>query len=371
MQRPVPWHANSGAAWAGSTIKRRVRRIRDIPAFLAARSDASAAQLAALAKMPIMRDEIELDTPNVTDRRVLLTLAHMATEAYYRTPDPIPDAPQWHWSSAFGWDKEGLRGHVFATQNNETVVVALKGTSASFLPGGATGGSDKENDNLLFSCCCARVTDAWSPVCDCFDALHKCDTQCVGRALIDRSLYYPAATELYNNMSYMYPHSQLWITGHSLGGVIGGFMGITFGVPAVTFETPGDRIAAERLHLPLPPPSYSDAEAYALAPVTHVYHTADALATGQCVGANSLCSRTGFAIETKCHTGQSIVYDTVGKLSWGVGVLSHRIVYVMEELLSVDWDVLVRRHGGKEQLPPVPDPARESACQDCSSWSFT
>ena len=57
---------------------------------------------------------------------------------------------------------------------------------------------------------------------------------------------------LYNNISYIYPHSDIWIIGHSLGGALGSLLGATFGVPVVTFESPGDRLASQRLHLPSP-----------------------------------------------------------------------------------------------------------------------
>ena len=50
----------------------------------------------------------------------------------------------------------------------------------------------------------------------------------------------------------MYPNSNIWIVGHSLGGALASLLGITFGAPAVAFESPGDRLAASRLHLPSP-----------------------------------------------------------------------------------------------------------------------
>ena len=50
----------------------------------------------------------------------------------------------------------------------------------------------------------------------------------------------------------MYPDADIWITGHSLGGSLASLLGITFGVPVVTFEPPGERMAAQRLHLPSP-----------------------------------------------------------------------------------------------------------------------
>ena len=53
---------------------------------------------------------------------------------------------------------DGFRGQVFSTEDNSTVVVSIKGTSAGILGGGGpTQKKDKINDNLLFSCCCASV----------------------------------------------------------------------------------------------------------------------------------------------------------------------------------------------------------------------
>jgi len=211
-------------------------------------------------------------------------------------------------------------------------------------------------------------------VCGCYRDHHTCDAVCIGRTLMERARYYPAATDLYNNISYMYPRSQIWLTGHSLGGMMASLLGATFGVPAVAFESPGDRLAAQRLHVPLPPSAQNNTDA--LVPVTHVYHTADALATGQCVGPHSLCARTGFALETKCHIGQSIVYDTGRYLGWSVGVLSHRMTQVLSELLSEDWDKRVLRGRSVPSsvaatLGAVPEAQHETDCVDCAGWTLS
>lgn len=78
----------------------------------------------------------------------------------------------------FGWepDADGFRGQVFATPDNSTVIVSVKGTSAGLLGGGGpTVKKDKLNDNLLFSCCCARVDWTWTTVCGCYRGGWKCD----------------------------------------------------------------------------------------------------------------------------------------------------------------------------------------------------
>lgn len=50
----------------------------------------------------------------------------------------------------------------------------------------------------------------------------------------------------------MYPNAKIWVIGHSLGGGLASLIGATFGAPTVAFEAPGERMAAQRLHLPMP-----------------------------------------------------------------------------------------------------------------------
>jgi lipase ATG15 len=100
-------------------------------------------------------------------------------------------------SLPFGWepDADGFRGHVFATDDNSTVVVSIKGTSAGvFGGGGPTVRKDKINDNLLFSCCCARVDWSWTTVCGCYNGGWKCDHDCVQESLVEDSLFYTIGT---------------------------------------------------------------------------------------------------------------------------------------------------------------------------------
>ena len=84
-------------------------------------------------------------------------------------------------------------------------------------------------------------------------------------------------------------------------------VGITFGAPVVAFEAPGEKLAASRLHLPIPvcPPlcfaalAYLTASQLALDHITHVYHTADPIAMGTCNGVSSSCAIAGYAMETR------------------------------------------------------------------------
>jgi len=137
------------------------------------------------------------------------------------------------------------------------------------------------------------------------------------------------------------------VTGHSLGGGLASLIGVTFGAPVVAYESLGERMAAERLHLPSPPSAHH---------VTHVYHTADPVAMGACTGTYSTCYITGFAVETHCHLGRSIVYDTVTRLKWAVDIRTHPLKVVIEQILSLDWEV-----------PPADI---EEDCVECYAWEF-
>jgi lipase ATG15 len=69
--------------------------------------------------------------PNVADKQTVLNLAAMASDAYALDPGD----PAWHnltggfnRSQSFGWQSYGIRGHIFADQNNSTIVISIKGT---------------------------------------------------------------------------------------------------------------------------------------------------------------------------------------------------------------------------------------------------
>ncbi|TFY64357.1 hypothetical protein EVJ58_g2688 [Rhodofomes roseus] len=202
-------------------------------------------------------DEDEVLGPDVESRETLLELAKMTNNAYLEPGEAgwYELGGDWNVSYPVGWepDADGFRGHVFATPDNSTVVLSIKGTSAGYVGGGGpTSKKDKFNDNLLFSCCCARVDWTWTTVCDCYRGGWKCEQNCLERSLVEESLFYSIGTNLYYNLTYMYPESNIWIIGHSLGGSLASLLGVTFGAPVVAIESPGEKMAAGRLHLPSP-----------------------------------------------------------------------------------------------------------------------
>ncbi|PIL33088.1 hypothetical protein GSI_04537 [Ganoderma sinense ZZ0214-1] len=308
-------------------------------------------------------ERAEVYGPDVQDRETLLLLAKMANNAYTEPDksDWYDIGPYWNVTYPFGWepDADGFRGHIFATPDNSTVIISVKGTSIMWPigSGGPTQTKDKLNDNLLFSCCCARISSTWSTVCDCYDGEKRCDQGCLEQSLIEESLFYSVGINLYNNVTYMYPQSDIWLIGHSLGGALSSLVGLTFGVPVVAFEAPAERLASARLHLPSPPSTQH---------VTHVYNTGDPIPMGTCTGFGSSCNAVGVALETRCHLGQTIKYDTITQLGWSANVIHHGIEAVIDGVLArqdVDW-------AGTGIKGSVPEPAPETDCVDCFDWTF-
>ena len=299
--------------------------------------------------------------PRVTDKDTILTLARIASDAYVEEPgsDEWEDVGGNYNSSAdFGWQNDGLRGHIFADRKNKTIVIGLKGTSPAVFDGAETTTNDKVNDNLFFSCCCAQGFRFWTSVCDCYSGTaYNCNQTCLVASLMAENRYYRAALDLYGNVTLLYPDSDVWFAGHSLGGAVSSLVGLTFGLPVVTFEAPPEALAASRIGTPTPPSLHDTApQSRELTGAYHFGHTADPIFMGSCNGATSVCYLGGYAMETQCHTGLKCVYDVVQDKGWRVGAGTHRIKFVISDVIEAYDDV--------PQCKPNP------GCVDCYKWNF-
>ena len=188
-------------------------------------------------------------------------------------------------------------------------------------------------------------------------AAFTCNQTCLVKALREENRYYSKAIELYGNVTELYPKSNIWLAGHSLGGSTSALLGLTFGLPVTTFEAPGDALAAARLGLPPPPSSHPSApQSRKHTGVVHFGHTADPIFMGSCNAATSACTLGGYSMQTECHTGCVARYDTVEDKQWRVGAGYHKIRSVIHDVI--------------EAYDEVPECIPDEECVDCFNWKY-
>lgn len=292
--------------------------------------------------------QLKTSVPQLDDQETVLNFAKMSSNAYATRSlqhwHPLPSYEEN--LDDFGWEGDGLRGYIFTNPNRSIVIVAFKGTS-TILSGGKTIARDKWMDNLMFSCCCARVDASWSPVCGCYVGGLRvgniCNQQCLEEAARAPNTYYTDALKIYEQARQKHPRAIFWFTGHSMGGAVAALLAAT--VPrtsAVTFESPGALLYASRLGLA------RDVEHR----VWNFGLSTDPIFTGDCVGVVTTCYLSGYAVEAKCRHGLDCMYRLPGELD----LSSHRIDWIIDKILT------------QQKPPPC---SRVVDCHDCQHWAFT
>ncbi|KAK5087149.1 hypothetical protein LTR05_004320 [Lithohypha guttulata] len=312
-------------------------------------------QVGKLQQVNLRVDKASNLVPNTSDKETVVNLAKMTSDAYLfdpREPSWLNTSLGYNFTSRFGWEGDGIRGHVFTTEDYGNVIVAFKGTTID--PRDKISGQDQTNDNKLFSCCCgAQNPYHYVPVCNCSTGQFQCDSNCLATSLLQNDSYYDAAMFVVGQIQGLYPKATFWLVGHSLGGALASLVGLTLDIPSVSYEAPGERLAAQRMGL-LP---WDVTDRVRRPTMYHIGNTADPIFEGSCTGLFSLCAFWGLSLESRCHSGKKCTYDTVKDKGWRVSVTNHRINYVIENVLEV--------------YDRVPECVEDFECQDCPDWHFT
>lgn len=323
--------------------------------FLAKNSNDDYYSLESMFKIGI---DLKDGTPNTLDPLTVSNLAKMTANAYLRKGSPhwyefFPKQTTERNNESFGWDRTGVRGHLYVNEKKNRVIVAFKGTS-TLLMGGGTVARDRLVDNMMFSCCCARIDLSWSPVCDCYLPGRRCQKSCLQSAVSrSEANYYEEALAITQQVQRLYPKAQLWFIGHSLGGALASLMARTLeNGAAVTFAAPGDSLFAERISLS----SANDGNAR----ITHFGISSDPIYEGACQGPTSICYLSGYAMESKCRVGRECRWNLNNPIN-RYDINTHRMQFLLERVID-EW-----RQG---RLPPPQCKRADPNCKDCPEWKF-
>jgi lipase ATG15 len=276
-----------------------------------------------------------------TDKQTVLNMAMISSNAYWA----VNETSDWYLVEGYdvimdhGWDSDGLRGHIYISFDEPIVIISFKGTSLN----DETSETDKYVDNLMFSCCCAMVTSRWDGICDCHNLKEMtCDNMCVTDHTNQSDIsYFDDAVEIYQYVLKSYPNHTIWTTGHSLGGAVASLVAVEHNSFAMVYGTPGDVLYGTRLGMNLT----NDNMVY------HYASSADPIFNGNCNGVRSGCNLIGYAMETKCHTGNVCVYPSDSFET----INEHRIEILINNYILVE---------------PVPICTFQSNCNDCDKWTF-
>ncbi|KAF9300311.1 putative lipase atg15 [Mortierella antarctica] len=307
--------------------------------------------------------------PDAKDHATVVSMVRMALDCYV---DPkrqgwVDIGDEWDVETEIGWLEAGLRGYIFSSEDDKTVVIGIKGTSLKLFGtgGGPTGNNDKLNDNKMFSCCCGKVDRTWWGVCGCYVGGIQCSQQClVEDAQKDRDeseSYYGIGLKVVDAARALYPDADIFLTGHSLGGSVASLLGVTKGYPVFTFQSPGDMLYGKRVGIVKEQLTEADLDKL---PIWQFGHTADPIYMGTCNGATSTCYTAGYAMEAKCHLGKTCVYDTMKELGWHQNIQAHTIFTFIN--VVENWAKMTEGKG----FPEVPECTAQADCQDCSNWEF-
>ncbi|KAF9371441.1 putative lipase atg15 [Podila verticillata] len=307
--------------------------------------------------------------PDAQQHATVVAMIRMALDCYV---DPkrqgwVDIGEEWDVETEIGWLEAGLRGYIFSSEDEKTVVIGIKGTSLKLFGtgGGPTGNNDKLNDNKMFSCCCGKVDRTWWGVCGCYMGGSQCNQQClVDDAKRDRDeseSYYGIGLKVVDAARELYPDADIFLTGHSLGGSVASLLGVTNDLPVFTFQSPGDMLYGKRVGIVEQQLTQDDLNGM---PIWQFGHTADPIYMGTCNGATSTCYTAGYAMEAKCHLGKTCTYDTMKELGWHQNIQGHTIFTFIN--VVENWANMTE---GKN-LPEVPECTAQADCEDCTKWEF-
>ena len=223
-------------------------------------------------------------TPDITDKTLILALAQLSSNAYFDNSNQ----KNWYNNSLFnyeysyGWDVDGLKGHIFKMNTENIIVISVKGTSLS-------SSKDKESANLICSCNCCNS-----------NCTNQCDKEKLQNSL--PGMYASLLIKVYKQVSQLYPGYTVWFTGHSMGAVVASIVATQTCNSAVTFSSPGEQLFDDRINLVH---RCLQKKSNHKITIHHFGYYNDPIFTGTC----TLCRLVGYHMDSICHHGSKCTFQ--------------------------------------------------------------
>ena len=278
----------------------------------------------------------------------------MSYDAYLDTNDSKWDKVDYNLTDDVSVGPNDIKGYLFSDETKTHNVVAIKGTSISFIPMflsmlNSTVTNDKFNDNLFFSCCYYKETKLFNNYCmDDSTSKYDCKKSCYENSTSIDKNYLSMLPIIMENIKKVidFDNSNVYFTGHSLGGFLSVVLGLQYDKQVITFDSPGGKHYLDLLGL-----NYSSKDNR----IYHFGHNADSIMHGHC---GNLCWSLGYNIETKCRVGNSCIYDSKGKLGLSDSIRTHQLTYLIKNILP-HWET------------DFPECKYNQECiENCEKWSF-
>lgn len=257
----------------------------------------------------------------------------MSYNAYIEKDDPKWEKVDYEMTGDISVSPNDIRGYIFSDETKTHNVIAIKGTSISFLPMflsilNSTIPNDKFNDNLFFSCCYYKESKLFNNVCsDDSTSKRECNKSCYKESLDLDKNYIKMLPIIIENMKKVidFDKSNVYFTGHSLGGFLSVLLGLQYDKQVITFDSPGGKHYLDLIGV-----NYNTKDNR----IYHFGHNADSIMHGHC---GNLCWAMGYNVETRCRTGNSCIYDSKTKLGLSDSVRTHQLSYLIKNILP-NWE---------------------------------
>lgn len=307
--------------------------------------------------LPSNIDSLNIDSLNNIDLPInydtIKTMMLMSYNAYMEPDDPKWEKIEYN-NTDISVNPKDIQAYLFSDETKKFNVIAIKGTTISYIPMilsnfKSPAPHDKYNDNLFFSCCFYKQSKLFKNFCDDDNSnKYECNKECYKNSTQLPTNYLNMLNILIKNVQKEidFENSNIYFTGHSLGGFLATSLGLSYNKQVITFDSPGGKHFFDLTNF-----DYSNDKK-----IYNFGHNADSIMHGHC---GTLCWTWGYIVETECHVGNSCIYDSKEKLGMSDSLRSHQLEYIINNILP-NW---------KSDFPEC---KYRYNCTDlnCEKWSY-